>query len=339
MSQRQTIGPRHAVGLLALAAVLTLAACATSTAESESAGSPSAVATPTPTPPPSAPTATAPSTEDPAELVAHADNLSGTYVARSGADYQTRSLWGVSCDHDECNPSVLVTTSGDPASDRYRVGTHDQLQRGIWSSKPPGAPAVGGCATSVGNVTLCVGSDWGLTRTDDAGHTWEAVSNPFVDRLMQMPLVSLAPGVDAVAGGGDGATLFPFEQVARLRSPDDVTSFHLAKQAGAMGYTSGAVVLSDGRILTLLADWSDDRGRLSDRHHGLWVSDGDNWASYTPVEPVFSPPLTPPAPKTTALRVLSASVDPDAVIWVQTWDYRVYVSTDDAASFQELRIR
>jgi hypothetical protein len=32
-------------------------------------------------------------------------------------------------------------------------------------------------------------------------------------------------------------------------------------------------------------------------------------------------------------------VDPDPVVWVQTWDLRVYVSTDDAATFTELRVR
>ncbi len=66
-------------------------------------------------------------------------------------------------------------------------------------------------------------------------------------------------------------------------------------------------------------------GKQSSRHHGLWVSDDDNWASYTPVEPVFSPPLTKPPSGTTSLFVLSASVDPDPVIWVQTWDHQVYV--------------
>lgn len=331
MSQWRTVGPLPAIGLLVGAAVLTLAACATSRPEAESDGSPSLTATPTP--------ATPAAQKDPAELVARADNLSGTYVTRSGADYQTRSLWGVSCDHDECNPSVLVTTTGGPDTDRYRVGRPARLQRGIWPSKPPGAPAIGSCATSVDDITTCVGRDLALTRTDDAGRTWDAVANPFAERLLPMPLVSLAAGVDAVAGGGDGATLFPFEHVARLWSPDDATDYRVAQPTGAKSFTPGAVVLSDGRVLALLADWSDDPGNPSSRHHGLWVSDGDDWASYAPVEPVFSPPLTRPTSRMAALRILSASVDPDPVLWVQTWDYRVYVSTDDAASFHELRIR
>jgi hypothetical protein len=188
-------------------------------------------------------------------------------------------------------------------------------------------------------VTICATTDDDIARTDDTGVTWEAVGYPFTDRLMPMPLVSLASGVDAVAGGGDGATLFPFEQVARLWSPDDVSAYRVEKVDGARGFASGAVVLSDGRILTLLADWSDDRGRPSARHHGLWVSDGDDWASYAPVEPVFSPPLPARTSGTPPLRALAASVDPDPVIWVQTSDDRVYVSTDGAATFTELRIR
>jgi len=272
-------------------------------------------------------------------MVGHADNLSGTYVSRSGTDYRARSLWAISCDHFECTPYVLVHTSTGATEDRYRVGSFDVLQRGIWSPRPPGAPKVGGCATSVDEVTICASPDKDLTRTDDAGVTWEGVGYPFTDSLMPMPLVSLASGVDAVAGGGDGATLFPFEQVARLWSPDDVSAYRVEKRDGARGFASGSLVLSDGRVLALLADWSDDRGRPSGRHHGLWVSDGDDWASYTPLEPVFSPPLPAPTAGTPPLRALAASVDPDPVIWVRTSDDRVYVSTDDAATFTELRIR
>ena len=272
-------------------------------------------------------------------MVARADNLNGTYVTRSGAELHARSLWAVSCDHVECAPYVLVSTSTGSDRDRYRVGSFDDLQRGIWRPRPPGAPRVGGCATSVDEVTVCGTADDDLARTDDAGVTWEPVGYPFTDPLMPMPLVSLASGVDAVAGGGDGATLFPFEQVARLWSPDDVSAYRVEEQDGATGFASGAVVLSDGRVLALLADSSDDRGSPSSRHHGLWVSDGDNWASYTPLEPVFSPPLPAPTAGTPPLRALAASVDPDPVIWVQTSDDRVYVSTDDAATFTELRIR
>jgi len=99
-------------------------------------------------------------------------------------------------------------------------------------------------------------------------------------------------------------------------------------------------VLSDGRVLSLLADWSDDRpARAGNRHHGLGASDGSDWATYTPMEPRFSPPLTEPADGSPSLVALSASVDPDPVLWVQTWDQRVYVSTDDAAGFTEVAVR
>jgi hypothetical protein len=190
----------------------------------------------------------------------------------------------------------------------------------------------------VGPVTICVTPDRALTRTDDGGRTWEPVDNPSTDRLMWQPLVSLAPGIDGIADGSDGATLFPFEQVVRVSSPQD-TTYRVEWPGGVMGYASGTVVLSDGRVLTLLADWSDDGRRPSKRHHGLWASEGDDWASYSAVEPVFSPPLTTAGSGPDALAALAASADPDPVIWVRTWDLRLYVSTDDAATFEELRIR
>ncbi len=322
--------------------LVTLAACAqTSEAGSTDSIGPSHPSRTPPSMPPSPPsTPSQSSTEDPAALVAHADALFGTYVRRTGSSYETRSLWGAACDHFECAPAVLVATSDSSATDRYRVGSYERLQRGIWPPKPPGAPAVGGCATSVGDVTICVANDGALTRTDDAGSTWQTAAYPFVDGLMAVPLVSLAPGVHAVVGGGDGATLFPFEQVSRLWSWDDVGVFRVEHPDGVMGYSSGSVVLSDARILTLLADWSDDTlKRPSPRHHGLWASDGENWATYAPTEPAFSPPLVDPPDGESPLTTVSASVDPDPVIWVQTWDHRVYVSTDDAATFTEIRIR
>ena len=325
-------------------AVLTLAGCATSTPEpaavpdaapptsSAASGAASAQADP-------APSSSSPAAEDPAALVARADSLYGTYVTRSGSSYQSRSLWAVTCDHFECTPVVLVLTA-DGSPTQYQVGSYERLQQGIWRPKPPGAPDPGGCAPSVDVVIVCAAADGSLVRTEDQGRTWDAVAGRFDESLMWGPVVSLAVGVQAVVGGGDGATLFPFEQVARLSSAGDVVSYDVEQPEGVMGYSSGDVVLTDGRVLTLLADWSDDRGRPSSRHHGLWVSAGDDWASYTPVEPVFSPPLTaPPRAGDAALRVLSASVDPDPVIWIQTWDDKVYVSTDDAATFRELPIR
>ena len=324
--------------------LLGLAACAPTTGadptDSVGVTQPSSTATPTQAPRSNPQPTQPPSTEDPAALVAHADALFGTYVRRTGSSYEARSLWGASCDHFECVPAVLVTTSESSATDRYRVGSYERLQRGIWPPRPHGAPASGGCATSVGAVTTCVANGGALTRTDDGGSTWQPVAFPFVDDVIPAPLVSLAAGVEAVVGGGDGATLMPFEQVARWSSGADVVVHRVEHPDGVMGYSSGSVVLSDARVLTLLADWSDDTlKRAGGRHHGLWVSDGDDWATYAPTGPAFSPPLVAPPRGESSFTSLSASVDPDPVIWVQTWDLKVYVSMDDAASFTEIRIR
>ena len=294
----------------------------------------------TTTPPSTLPSAPAPSAlEDPAALVQGADELFGTYVRRTGSSYSVRSLWAAGCDHFECAPAILVI-SDPPAAPRYRVGSYNRLQRGIWAPRPPGAPAIGSCAAGVGDVATCVANDGALTRTYDAGRTWQPVAYPFTDDLLAGPIVSLAARVDAVVGGGDGATLFPFEQVARWRSGDDVRTYRVDHPDGVMGYSSGSVVLSDGRLLTLLADWSDGTlKRPNGRHHGLWGSHGEDWAAYAPTEPVFSPPLVAPPRGKSPLTSLAASADPDPVVWVQTWDLKVYVSTDGAATFTELVTR
>ncbi|WP_101524310.1 hypothetical protein [Nocardioides houyundeii] len=74
--------------------------------------------------------------------------------------------------------------------------------------------------------------------------------SPYPDRpelagLLQQRIPSLAPGVRAVVGGGDGATLFPFMAVAR--SVDDGRTWRrtdVRRFEGQMGYASGEVVLN-----------------------------------------------------------------------------------------------
>ncbi|MDN4175498.1 hypothetical protein QWY28_21220 [Nocardioides sp. SOB77] len=109
------------------------------------------------------------------------------------------------------------------------------------------------------------------------------VAVPGLDGLLTQEADSLLPGTRAVLGGGDGATLLPFQQVARRVAGGAWQVFEAPLVDGERGYVTSAVVLSDGRLLVLLPAWSGDRaGRPSTVHHGLWVSDGDDWSSYRP---------------------------------------------------------
>lgn len=160
-------------------------------------------------------------------------------------------------------------------------------------------------------------------------------------RLLPYPTISLAPGIDAVVAGGDGATLLPFEKVAR--STDGGAHWRVAtlpRFDGEMAYTSGAVVTADGRLLALLDHFSDDRRNdPGPRDHGLWVSEDGDWSSYRPLSPRMVPEPEPSPGGWGTVVSLDASRAPDPLIWLTTWDHRLYVSTDGGASFREIPAR
>lgn len=216
-----------------------------------------------------------PPEETPAQLVKHADNLYGVRVERVGDKLTSTSVWGISCDHYGCDPSVLVRGSGDDRT--YEVGAWEDLRKALRTNAPQ-------------------------------------PDNPFGAGRLAQPVVSLRPGVEALIGGSDGATLLPFELVSRNGgAPQRIT-----EPRGTQ--TAGAVVLADGRLVALL---TSEPGR-----YALWVSDGDDWTTYVPYD------VGPGR-----LTSLGASAVPDPVVWLQTWDYDVFVSTDDAATFSALPIR
>ena len=152
---------------------------------------------------------------------------------------------------------------------------------------------------------------------------------------------SLDPDVVGVAGGGDGATLFPFARIAR--STDGGSTFaavDVPATQGARAFGSGFVVLADGRLLALLDHWSDDRdGRPSDRWHGLYASTGGDWSAYAPVRPDFTPAPSPAPRGFSPLVSLEADPARGGVVWTRTWEGRLYVSTDGARTFKEAATR
>lgn len=161
--------------------------------------------------------------------------------------------------------------------------------------------------------------------------------------LLPTDVLSLRPGTRAQQGGHDGATLDPFERVVRSVDGGPWRRYDVPRTDGQQAYTSGQVVLPDGRLLVLLDQWSADRrGHANPVWHGLWVSAGDDWASYAPWHPAMAPiPAAGPQPWG-PLTGLGAAADPRrpdrGIVWVTTVD-RLYVSTDGARTFRELPAR
>lgn len=159
-------------------------------------------------------------------------------------------------------------------------------------------------------------------------------------RLLPLEVPSLRRGTRVVIGGGDGATLLPFQRLAVSEDWDDWSITPLPLFDGERAYVSGAVTLRDGRLVALLDHFSDDRpGQPGDRHHGLWASERGDLLRYTPYRPRFVPPLRRPPDGWGALVSLDAARTPDPVVWATTWDHRLYVSTGAMRTFREVDAR
>jgi hypothetical protein len=167
---------------------------------------------------------------------------------------------------------------------------------------------------------------------------------PGMGDLLPEDVVTLSDRTRAQVSGHDGATLLPFERVARSVDGGPWERFDVPRTRGRMGYTAGQVVLPDGRLLVLLDAWSDDRpGRPSPVWHGLWVSDGADWAAYRPWRPSFRPALPasgrrPWGPLDSLGAAIGARQTSGPVVWV-TAGNRLYVSTDGARTFREVPAR
>ena len=142
--------------------------------------------------------------------------------------------------------------------------------------------------------------------------------------LLVATATSLAPGTRAVVAGGDGATLLPFERVAR-DTGSGWEVFDVPRLFGdEMAHVSGQVVLPDGRLLVDLPAWSGDRFARGKRpaiwsraHHGLWVSDPEDWSSWEPFTPRTAPDSSfdvEPGPGP-AYSSLGASTRGDGAVW------------------------
>lgn len=171
------------------------------------------------------------------------------------------------------------------------------------------------------------------------------VSAPAIEAfkgLLASEVTSLDPDTQAFVAGGDGATLLPFDSVARSTDGGDWEAYVVPKNHGDQAYDEGDLVLPDGRLLVLLDAWSSDRGwtRPGPEYHGLWISAGDDWASYTPFRPTFSPALRASDAVNNIEAQPSASRQaPQGLVVATTRGNTLYVSTDEAKSFRRIRAR
>jgi hypothetical protein len=252
---------------------------------------------------------------------------------------------------------AAVTTTARPTLQEVVADTHATLS--AVSVRPgPAGPTVrawwvvrrGG--RTFGAVVTGTGRMTPASYTAASYRTWAAgepraakpSAVPGMSGLLPSDVLSVRDGTRAQVGGHDGATLLPFERVARSVDGGPWETFDVPRTRGRLGYTAGQVVLPDGRLLVLLDAWSDDRpGRASPVWHGLWVSDGGDWAAYRPWRPSFTPALPAGGRRPRGPLVsLGAALDPGQasgpVVWVTTAN-RLYVSTDGARSFQEVPAR
>lgn len=171
------------------------------------------------------------------------------------------------------------------------------------------------------------------------------VPGPSVDAfrgLLASPVESLDPGTRAFVAGGDGATLLPFQAVARSTEGGTWEGYVVPKSHGDQAYDEGDLVLPDGRFLVFLGAWSSDRSwtKPGPEYHGLWISDGADWAHYTPYSPRFSPALTASDAVAGIWGQPGASRQaPLGLVVATTRENTLYASTDGAKTFHRVRAR
>jgi hypothetical protein len=160
--------------------------------------------------------------------------------------------------------------------------------------------------------------------------------------LLASPVTSLDPGTRAFVAGGDGATLVPFQAVARSTGGGPWQGYVVPETRGDRAYDEGDLVLPDGRFLVLLGAWSSDRSRTrpGPEYHGLWISSGDDWVHYAPYRPSFMPVITASHPVVGIWAQPGVSRQaPVGLVVATTADNQLYVSTDGARTFHMIRAR
>ncbi|CAN5437796.1 hypothetical protein BH09ACT12_BH09ACT12_02780 [soil metagenome] len=326
----------HAALATLAGALLLITGCSGVSAPADPTG-PTSVATSTVTVD-SAPETPTPATSEPVDLASLAASgdarLGAVTLTRDQRSYDARSVRIIQAENGRT--SYLLARSSTDAPTRFRR-VRSRVAFDAVYARTSGSPRFGSCSAVVGGIALCTGQGAGrVLWTSDAGATWQR-HDAALGRLLISPVPSLTRDTFAVIGGGDGATLFPFEKFERSTDGGETwEGGDFPRFDGALAYENGSVVLADGRLLSVLGNFSDDRpGRRVDRVHGLYVSSGSDWTALVPLDPTFDPPL-PTTNGYSAIDTVNASADPDPVVWVTTTEGTFYVSTDNAATFSQL---
>jgi hypothetical protein len=135
--------------------------------------------------------------------------------------------------------------------------------------------------------------------------------------------------------GGDGATLFPFSAAQRIAGD---TATRVAQPGSPRAYVDGAVVLADDRLLVSVEAWSDEKpGGTAVTPPGLYVSDGQDWSTFSRVVPEFS--TSDPR----EIHLIATVLEDDTVsIYVTAPpgdDNAAYRSDDGGTSWQPVALR
>lgn len=183
------------------------------------------------------------------------------------------------------------------------------------------------------------GASGSVVWSENGGVTWEQHPLPpeFRNKLVQQ-VPNAWPGSMAFVVGGDGATLFPFDQA--YRSLDGGKTWDTIDIPGPdRPYVSWSLTQYDGSLLTLLDSWSDDRGaKHPGAHpHGFYQSNGTDWSDLDAVRPL---PVDLAGPDEVSVVDWYGGVVGEAVtIWVQDGQERIYESRPGQDGWQETPAR
>lgn len=172
--------------------------------------------------------------------------------------------------------------------------------------------------------------------SDDGGASW-AETTAASDGTFRQSLTTSAPDSHVLVAGGDGATLLPFGQIWRW----DPSGWSFTDAPDApRAYVGATAVLGDGRFLADVDAWSDTRragAGLKGTPPGLYVSDGDDWSSYSRLDlgaPFAKPAYNVPDVRhvdVTGARTTLGAIDPDGRSW--------WTSEDLGATWTEQPVR
>ena len=205
-------------------------------------------------------------------------------------------------------------------------------------------PVAGSASATTGSLCVELAYDpfaATIAVTRDAGETFQRPAVELPGDLILEPVASLDPDTLGIIGGGDGATLFPFQHVTLSHDGGTTWQQHdLPLFDGATAYSDSQIVLPDGRLLAALSHFSDDGPRRrgpADRVHGLWISTNDDWTTFRPFR-ATGLPAPKPGEQPRAIE-LGVTTGRHPLVWAVVDSTTLHVSSDGGVSFDEIDLR